>query len=104
MARARSSRTSERVNPSRVAMEPKLSISRGVLSLSQDFHDHCCFDCCCCWEDVLATKAAFSDCIALVVETDLGGSMNDLGTPSGCAGIRSNCGGCSLFLGTIGRR
>ncbi len=57
---------------------------------------------------MLATNAAFSDWISLVVVTDLGGSMNDLGTPSGCAGMRSNCGGsdsdCFLCLGTIGRR
>lgn len=104
MARARSSRMSERVNPRSVAMEPKLRIRRGVLSLSHDFHDH---DDVFCEGVVLATKAAFSDCSIAVVVTDfLGGSMNDLGTPSGCAGMRFNCGGsdCCLCLGTIGRR
>eukprot|EP00574_Skeletonema_japonicum_P011660 CAMPEP_0201724466 /NCGR_PEP_ID=MMETSP0593-20130828/8218_1 /ASSEMBLY_ACC=CAM_ASM_000672 /TAXON_ID=267983 /ORGANISM="Skeletonema japonicum, Strain CCMP2506" /LENGTH=61 /DNA_ID=CAMNT_0048215743 /DNA_START=275 /DNA_END=458 /DNA_ORIENTATION=+ len=34
MARVRSSSTSERVNPRSVAMEPKLRIRRGVLSLA----------------------------------------------------------------------
>ena len=91
MARERSSSTSERVNPRSVAMEPKLRIRRGVLSLSHDFQlQVCCFCCCCCW-DVLATKAAFSDWS--LVDADLGGSLNDLGTPRGCAGIRSNSGG-----------
>ena len=43
MASVRSSRTSERVKPSRVAIEPKFRMRRGVLSDSHEDQLHVCF-------------------------------------------------------------